>query len=164
MAIKLLGFTIGRDKGEIPEPRLQAFSPPENEDAALTLAANGGRTTVIPDVSADRVYTLPDPTTAGEYYHIVGFGALAADGHDITIQGVNADNTTFFHGAVVHHDTDQTAQTSAVVWGDGDSNDTIKLDLVEAFDLHFLASTAAPTTMYYVWGWTAGATPVTIAD
>ena len=135
-----------------------------NADAALTLAANGGRTTIIPDVSADRVYTLPDPTTAGEYYHIVGFGALAADGHDITIQGVNADNTTFFHGAVVHHDTDNTAQTSAVVWGDGDSNDTIKLDLVEAFDLHFLASTAAPTTTYYVWGWTAGATTVTIAD
>jgi hypothetical protein len=64
----------------------------------------------------------------------------------------------------VHHDTDQTSQTSAVVWGDGDSNDTLKLDLVEAFDLHFLASTAAPTTTYYVWGWTAGATPVTIAD
>ena len=68
------------------------------------------------------------------------------------------------HGAVVHHDTNNTGQTSAVVWGDGDSNDTIKLDLVEAFDLHFLASTSAPTTMYYVWGWTAGITPVTIAD
>ena len=142
-------------------------SPPvvmADSNAALTLAANAGRTTVIPDVSGDRIYTLPDPTTAGEYYHIVGFGALAADGHDITIQGVNNDNTTFFHGAVIHHDTNNTAQTSAVVWGDGDSNDTIKLDLVEAFDLHFLASTSAPTTMYYVWGWTAGITPVTITD
>ncbi len=133
-------------------------------NGALTLAANGGRTTIIPNVSDDRVYTLPDPTTAGEYYHIVGFGALAADGHDITIQGVNADNTTFFHGAVVHHDTNNTGQTSAVVWGNGSSNDTLKLDLVEAFDLHFLASSSAPTTMYYVWGWTAGATPVTITD
>jgi hypothetical protein len=39
MAIKLLGFTIGRDKEEVPEERLQAFSPPENLDAALTIQA-----------------------------------------------------------------------------------------------------------------------------
>ena len=39
MAIKLLGFTIGRDKEEIPQERLQAFAPPENIDAALTVQA-----------------------------------------------------------------------------------------------------------------------------
>ena len=37
MAIKLLGFTIGRDSEEVPEERLQAFSLPENEDAAITI-------------------------------------------------------------------------------------------------------------------------------
>ena len=37
MAIKLLGFTIGRDSEEVPEERLQAFSLPENEDAAITV-------------------------------------------------------------------------------------------------------------------------------
>ncbi|MCP4124977.1 MAG: hypothetical protein GY751_24815, partial [Bacteroidetes bacterium] len=37
MAIKLLGFTIGRDNEEVPEERLQAFSLPENEDAAITV-------------------------------------------------------------------------------------------------------------------------------
>ena len=35
-------------------------------------------------------------------------------------------NTDFFHGAVVHHDTNQTNQTTSVVYGDGDSNDKIK--------------------------------------
>ena len=40
MAIKLLGFTIGRDsKKDVPEERLQAFAPPENQDAALTVQA-----------------------------------------------------------------------------------------------------------------------------
>jgi hypothetical protein len=37
MAIKLLGFTIGRDKEDVPEERLQAFSVPEHEDAASTV-------------------------------------------------------------------------------------------------------------------------------
>jgi hypothetical protein len=37
MAIKLLGFTIGRDKENVPEERLQSFSLPENLDAALTV-------------------------------------------------------------------------------------------------------------------------------
>jgi len=36
MAFKFLGFTIGRDSDEVvPEERLQAFSLPENDDAAL---------------------------------------------------------------------------------------------------------------------------------
>jgi hypothetical protein len=40
MAIKLLGFTIGRDsKEEVSEDQLQAFSLPDNVDAALTVEA-----------------------------------------------------------------------------------------------------------------------------
>ena len=130
-------------------------------DAAetLTVAANAGRTTIIPNVSADRIYTLPQ-VAEGLHLHLVGFGALAADGHDVSIITDTA-NTEFFHGAVTHHDTDQTAQTTSVVWGNGSSNDTIKLDLVEGFDLHFLGKSS---TVWYVWGWTAGATVVTIAD
>ncbi|HIA10910.1 MAG TPA: portal protein [Flavobacteriales bacterium] len=37
MAIKLLGFKIGRDKEDVPEERLQPFSIPENLDAAITV-------------------------------------------------------------------------------------------------------------------------------
>jgi hypothetical protein len=40
MAIKLLGFTIGRDgKEDVPEERLQPFTAPENVDAAITVDA-----------------------------------------------------------------------------------------------------------------------------
>ena len=46
MAIKLLGFTIGRDgENEVPEERLQPFTAPENLDAAITIEspmATGG--------------------------------------------------------------------------------------------------------------------------
>ena len=34
---KFLGFTIGKDDEEVPEERLQAFSLPENQDAAVEL-------------------------------------------------------------------------------------------------------------------------------
>ena len=140
---------------------LQLTVPVLQTDAteSLTKAANAGRTTVIPNVSADRVYSLPAPEE-GLHIHVVGFGALAADGHDVSFH-VNTLNTDMFHGAIVHHDTDQTSQTSAVVWGDGDSNDQIKLDVPEAFDIHFLGKSS---TVWYVWGWSMGATPITIAD
>ena len=124
----------------------------------LTVAANAGRTTIIPNVSADRTYTLPTPSE-GLHLHLVGFGALAADGHDVIIRAT--DDTIFFHGALVHHDSNNTGQTSAVVWGDGSSNDQIKLDVVEAFDIHLLGKSS---TVWYVWGWTAGVTPVTISN
>ena len=43
MAIKFLGFTIGRDSGkEVSDERLQAFSPPDNDDAALYIDSQGG--------------------------------------------------------------------------------------------------------------------------
>ena len=57
-------------------------SPVLLTDAAttLTLAAHSGKTVVIPNVSADRVYTLPTPTAAGQYIHLIGVPG-AADGH-----------------------------------------------------------------------------------
>ena len=129
-----------------------------NAAYSLTAADNGGRVTWVPDVTADRVYTLPTPA-AGLHLNLVGAGALAADGHDITIKGT--DNTHFFHGAIAHHDTDQSGQTTAIVWGDGAADDVIKLDTPEAFDIHLLGKS---TTVWYVWGWAAGVTPITISN
>tara|TARA_R110000822_G_scaffold52235_13_gene135444 strand:+ start:2143 stop:3846 length:1704 start_codon:yes stop_codon:yes gene_type:complete len=37
---KILGFTIGKDDDKVPEERLQAFSLPENSDAAVELQGN----------------------------------------------------------------------------------------------------------------------------
>ena len=103
---------------------------------------------------------LGKPTpAAGMHLRLVGAGALAADGHDITIKGT--DNTHFFHGAIAHHDTNQTGQTTAIVWGDGAADDVIKLDTPEAFDINLLGKS---TTVWYVWGWSAGVTPITISN
>ena len=130
-------------------------------DAAttLTLAAHGGKTCVIPNVSADRVFTLPTPTAVGQYIHLIGTPG-AADGHDVSV-ATGSDNTVYYTGGIIHHDTDNTGQTSATVFADGDSTSLMKLDLPEAYDLNFLASS---TTNWYIWGWSAGATPITIAD
>ena len=132
----------------------------QTDTAAESLSAeDAGKLIVIPNVGQDSVYSLPTPVI-GLHFHVVGFGALAADGHDVSFHTATL-NTDFFHGAIIHHDSDQTGQTSAVVWGDGNSNDKIKLDIPEAFDIHFLAKT---TASWYVWGWSAGATPITIGD
>ena len=125
---------------------------------AMSVATHGGRTTFVPNVTADRIYTLPQ-VAEGLNIHMVGAGALAADGHDLSVVTETAGEE-FYHGAIIHHDTDQTAQTTSTVWCNGTSEDTIKLDLVEAFDLHFVGRS---TTVWYVYGWTAGATVVTCA-
>ena len=105
------------------------------------------------------MYSLPAPEV-GLHFHIVGFGALAADGHDVSFH-TNTLNTDFFHGAIVHHDTDQTGQTTSVVYGDGDSNDKIKLDIPQFFDINFLGKT---TSSWYVWGHSCSDTVITIGD
>ena len=120
---------------------------------------DAGKLIVIPNVGQDSVYSLPAPEV-GLHFHIVGFGALAADGHDVSFH-TNTLNTDFFHGAIVHHDTAQTGQTTSVVFGDGDSNDKIKLDTPQFLDIHFLGKTS---TSWYVWGHTASDTPITIGD
>tara|TARA_R100000008_G_C3517861_1_gene132349 strand:- start:16 stop:543 length:528 start_codon:yes stop_codon:yes gene_type:complete len=121
--------------------------------------ADAGKLIVIPNVGQDSVYSLPAPEV-GIHFHIVGFGALAADGHDVSFH-TNTLNTDYFHGAVVHHDTNQTNQTTSVVFGDGDSNDKIKLDIPQFLDIHFLGKS---TTSWYVWGHTASDTVITIGD
>ena len=132
----------------------------QTDTAAETLsAADAGKIIVIPNVGQDSVYSLPAPEV-GLHFNIVGFGALAADGHDVSFH-TGTLNTDYFHGAIVHHDTDLTGQTTAIVWGDGDSNDKIKLDVPEAFDVHFMGKSS---TAWYVWGWMASVTKVTIGD
>ena len=130
-------------------------------DTATEALSEGdaGKLIVIPNVGQDSVYSLPAPKV-GLHFHIVGFGALAADGHDVSFH-TNTLNTDFFHGAVVHHDTNQTGQTTSIVYGDGDSNDKIKLDIPQFFDIHFLGKTSAS---WYVWGHSCSDTVITIGD
>ena len=132
----------------------------QSDTAAESLSAeDAGKLIVIPNVGQDSVYSLPTPDI-GLHYHIVGFGALAADGHDVSFHTATL-NTDFFHGALVHHDTNQTGQTTSVVYGDGDSNDKIKLDIPQFFDINFLGKTSSS---WYVWGHSCSDTVITIGD
>ena len=132
----------------------------QTDTATETLsAADAGKIIVIPNVGQDSVYSLPAPQV-GLHFNVVGFGALAADGHDVSFH-TGTLNTDYFHGAIVHHDSSQSGQTTSIVWGDGDSNDKIKLDVPEAFDVHFMGKSSVS---WYVWGWMMSATVVTIGD
>tara|TARA_B100002019_G_scaffold191436_1_gene165581 strand:+ start:148 stop:675 length:528 start_codon:yes stop_codon:yes gene_type:complete len=132
----------------------------QTDTATESLSADdAGKLIVIPNVGQDSVYSLPTPEV-GLHFHIVGFGALAADGHDVSFHTATL-NTDFFHGAVVHHDTNETGQTTSIVYADGDSNDKIKLDIPQFFDIHFLGKTSAS---WYVWGHSASDTIISIGD
>ena len=121
-----------------------------NETTDLTYAANGGRTNIIPAAAGNsKVYTLPTPTAAGEYYHFIS-GNKAADNNVIHIGTKTTDNSVYFIGSIMQHDTAQTGATSVAIFADGDSNDMLQFDDLEACDLHFLSKSI---TEWYVWGW-----------
>jgi hypothetical protein len=121
-----------------------------NETTALSYAANAGRTNIIPAAAGNsKVYTIPTPTAAGEYYHFIS-GNKAADNNVIHIKTVTTDGSVHFNGAIMQHDTDQTGATSIAIFANGSSNDVLQFDDLEACDLHFLS---ASTTDWYVWGW-----------
>ena len=137
-------------------------SPVTLADTAVTLteATHAGRIVIFPDVSDDRIYTLPTPK-AGMMFRFVGpTGLAAADGHDITLSA-GSGNSIFFKGQVVHHDTNQTGQTSAVVFSDQDSNETLKIDTPEAVDL---LCVGVSTTVWQISGFVASVTAPAFAD
>ena len=126
---------------------------------SLTAATHGFRTNIVPNIGQDTTLTLPAPSV-GLWFHILYFGALATDGHDLLIHTAT-QNTDFFHGAVTHHDTNETGQTTSMVYGDGDSNDVFNLQLAQGCDIYIRGKSS---TAWYIWGATMGDTLVTIAD
>jgi len=126
--------------------------------ATLTEATHAGRTIVTIDNTADRTFTLPTPI-AGMTFKFI-YGHTAADGHDVIISA-GTGNSIYFKGGVVHHDTDETGQTSAMVVSDGNSNETLQLNVPAGFEINLVASS---TTVWYVSGWVASATAPVFAD
>ena len=126
--------------------------------ASITEATHAGRTVVTIDNSADRTFTLPTPIAGMEFKFI--YGHTAADGHDVLISA-GTGNTLYFKGGVVHHDTDETGQTSAMVFSDGNSNEVFQMNLPAGFEINLVASS---TTVWYISGWVASATAPTFAD
>ena len=87
-------------------------------------------------------------------------GLAAADGNSVVISA-GTSNTIFFKGQLVMHDTNQTGQTSTVVFSDQDSNETITLALAQAHDITCVGSS---TTTWQLTGFVASDTPVALAD
>ena len=135
-----------------------------DENVTLTTAANAGghmgRINLIPDVSADRVITLPTPA-AGVTIKLIGpSGLAAADGHDVQLK-TGADNTVFFKGQVLHVDTDQTGQTVAPVFSDQNSNSLFNILLPSFVDITLVG---VSTTVWQLTGIIGSATAPTFAD
>ena len=143
--------------GEL-ENALRAPVVSTNADLTVTEALHAGRTVVTIDLTADRTFTLPTPI-AGMTLRFV-YGHTAADGHDVLITA-GSGNTLFFKGSVVHHDTDQTGQTSAMVYSNGSSNEVFQMNIPGGFEINLVASS---TTVWYISGWVASATAPTFAD
>lgn len=143
--------------GEL-ENALRAPVVSTNADLTITEALHAGRSVVTIDLTADRTFTLPTPI-AGMTLRFI-YGHTAADGHDVLITA-GSGNTLFYKGSVVHHDTDETGQTSAMVFSDGDSNEVFQMNVPAGFEINLVASS---TTVWYISGWVASATAPTFAD
>ena len=128
--------------------------------ATLTEAANAGRVNLVPNVAGDITYTLPTPIAGMQMEFINSQGATggltAADGHDVQI--ATAGTSIFFAGSIMHHDTNETGQTSAVVYPNGTNHYRLNILLPGAFHIWlwgvsatvwaisgFVASNDAPT-------------------
>lgn len=96
-----------------------------NENAAI-LPENSGKVHVMPDVSADRTFTLPEPTAGLQYRFVASLPA--ADGHDwIFVAAATAD---LFKGGLVFLDTDAgPPTTTAKVTPDGTDDDQLQVNL-----------------------------------
>ena len=145
--------TIGELKNALSAPVVST-----NANLTVTEALHAHRSIVTIDLTADRTFTLPTPI-AGMTLRFI-YGHTAADGHDVLITA-GSGNTLFFKGSVVHHDTDQTAQTSAMVFSNGSSNEVFQMNVPAGFEINLVASS---TTVWYISGWVASATAPTFAD
>jgi len=145
--------TIGELKNALSAPVVST-----NANLTVTEALHAHRSIVTIDLTADRTFTLPTPI-AGMTLRFI-YGHTAADGHDVLI-AAGSGNTLFFKGSVVHHDTDQTAQTSAMVFSNGSSNEVFQMNIPAGFEINLVASS---TTVWYISGWVASATAPTFAD
>ena len=123
----------------------------------LTAATNGGRTNVIVDVAQTSTYVLPTPSAGLSFRFIYGGAATDASTHIIKTSG----NTLFFKGSLVHHDTNNTSQSSDVVFADGDSNSILTILTPQAYEINIVGHSS---TVYYISGWVADVTAPAFSD
>ena len=120
--------------------------------ATLTEAANAGRVNLIPNVAGDIVYVLPTPIAGMTFEFINSQGATsglaAADGHDVQI--ATAGTSIFYAGSIMHHDTNETGQTSAPVFPNGTNHYRLNILLHSGFHIWLYGVSA---TVWAISGW-----------
>ena len=118
-----------------------------NSDVTMTDTLHSGHINVLPDVDANRTYTLPTPTGGGEVYRFI-YGGSAADATDHIIKCPGT--AVHFTGAVMHLDTDAgTAQEATTIFANGSSHDTFLSTNTEMLDITIVSSS---TTNYFISG------------
>jgi len=128
-------------------------------DVTLTEATHAGRLLIGNDLTADRTLTLPTPI-AGMQFRIVGPNIASAgeDGHDLIISA-GTGNSIYFQGQVTFLDIDGDAVS--VVGSDGDSNETLQINVPGHYDITLVGVSA---TIWRVSGFVSSDTAPAFAD
>ena len=137
------------------------MAPVSLADAAVTLteATHAGRLLIGNDLTADRTMTLPTPI-AGMTFRFVGpnIASGAEDGHDLIISA-GTGNSIYFQGQVTFLDIDGDAVS--VVGSDGDSNETLQINVPGHYDITIVGVSA---TVWRVSGFVSSDTAPAFAD
>jgi hypothetical protein len=130
-------------------------------DVTLTEATHAGRLLIGNDLTADRTMTLPTPI-AGMTFRFVGPNIASAgeDGHDLIISA-GTGNSIYFQGQVTFLDIDATASDVSVVGSDGDSNETLQINVPGHYDITLVGVSA---TIWRVSGFVSSDTAPAFAD
>ena len=128
-------------------------------DVTLTEATHAGRLLIGNDLTADRTMTLPTPI-AGMTFRFVGPNIASAgeDGHDLIISA-GTGNSIYFQGQVTFLDIDGDA--NSVVGSDGDSNETLQINVPGHYDITLVGVSA---TIWRVSGFVSSDTAPAFAD
>ena len=137
------------------------MAPVSLADAAVTLteATHAGRLLIGNNLTADRILTLPTPI-AGMTFRIVGpnIASAAEDDYDLIISA-GTGNSIYFQGQVTFLDIDGDAVS--VVGSDGDSNETLQINVPGHYDITIVGVSA---TIWRISGFVASDTAPTFAD
>jgi len=131
-----------------------------DSNVTLTEATHAGRMLITPNTTADRTYTLPTPI-AGMHFWFTGPNldtSAAEDDYDVIISA-GTGNSIYFQGAVTFLDIDGDA--NSVEASDGDSNETLQINVPGHFDVHCVGISA---TIWRVSGFVASDTAPLFAD
>lgn len=135
------------------------YVKPGDHTTYTVLAADTGKTLIVPDLTGTCTFTLPAPA-AGLVYKFV-YGGVSADGQNWVID--TGSNTNFYLGGLVHLDTDANSAGDEVVPKAGDGNSNSKLTVVTP-DVGTSVSMVCDGTNWFLSGFVASATVPSFAD